>query len=121
MFVNGPSKCIRMEDLVNLQICISSYLASRIKDRHILLLGAIGVFDEEEHAYQLATEFSWILPTVVLCGGLVDILLIVFYMKFAHPWKDILSKEQAWKTDGEPKEVGQVSLIGFETLNRFSE
>ena len=48
-------------------------------------------------------------------------LLIVFYMKFAHPWKDILSKEQAWKTDGEPKEVGQVSLIGFKTLNKFSE
>ena len=92
-----------------------------MKDRHILLLGAIGVFDEEEHAYQLATEFSWILPTVVLCGGLVDILLIVLYMKFAHPWKDILSKEQAWKTDGEQKEVGQVLLIGFKTLNRFSD
>ena len=92
-----------------------------MKDRHILLLGAIGVFDEEEHAYQLATEFSWILPTVVLCGGLLDILLIVLYMKFAHPWKDILSNDQAWKTDGEPKEVSQVSLVGFETLNRFSE
>ena len=92
-----------------------------MKNRHELLLGAIGVFDEEEHAYQLATEFSWILPMVVLCGGLVDIPLIVLYMKFAHPWKDILCKEQAWKTDGEPKEVGQVSLVAFETFNRFSD
>ena len=92
-----------------------------MKDRHILLLGAIGVFKEEEHAYQLVEEFSWILPIVILCGGLVDILLIVLYMKFAHPWKGILSKDQAWKTDGESKEVGQVSLVRFESLNRFSE
>ena len=55
----------------------------------MLLLSAIGVFLQEENAYWLATELSWILPTIVLCGGIIDILLLVMYMK-NHPWKDIL-------------------------------
>ena len=71
-----------------------------MKERHELLLITIGgVFDEEEYAYWLVTEFSWILPTIVLCGGLLDLLLIGFYMNFAHPWKDILSSKQSLKDD----------------------
>ena len=64
-----------------------------MKARHELLLGAIGVFDEEEYAYLRITKFSWILPTIIISGGVIDLLLIVFYMKFAHPWKDILVGE----------------------------
>ena len=82
-----------------------------MKDRHKLLLEAIGgVFDEEEYAYDLVTELSWILPAVVLCGGLVDLILIVIYMKFAHPWKGILSEDKTSKTDVELNEVGQVTV-----------
>ena len=78
-----------------------------MKERHELLLGAIGVFKEEEDAYQLATKFTWILPVVILCGGLVDLALIVVYMKFAHPWKVILYKEKVSKTNMELNEVVQ--------------
>ena len=82
--------------------------------RHELLLGAIGgVYDEEEHAYHLATEFSWILPTIILCGGLIDLILIVLYMKFTHPWKEILCEDKASKSEEGAKKVDQVTLVGF--------
>ena len=64
-----------------------------MKTRHELLLASIGVFPEEEDAYWLATEMSWILPTIIVCGGLVDILLGVIYLK-NHPWKGILKSEK---------------------------
>ena len=67
-----------------------------------------GVFDEEEDAYLLVTKLSWILPTVILGGGLIDLLLIVFYMKFAHPWKDILVGENTSKNATTLKECDQV-------------
>ena len=61
-----------------------------MKDRHELLVGSIGVFPEEEDAYWRVIEFSWILPTIILGGGFIDLLLIIIYMK-THPWKEILS------------------------------
>ena len=79
-----------------------------MKNRHELLLGAIGVFEEEEQAYHVATQFSWILPTAILCGGILDLLLIVIYMKFTHPWKDILSEGKTLNSNEGPKEVSQV-------------
>ena len=80
-----------------------------MKDRHELLLEAIGgVFDEEEHAYHLASKFSWILPIVVLCGGFIDLIVIVVYMKFVHPWKAIISEVKVSKTDVELIEVVKV-------------
>ena len=33
---------------------------------------------------------SWILPLIVMIGSLVDTILVVVYMRLAHPWKDIL-------------------------------
>ena len=36
-------------------------------------------------------QLSWILPIVVITGALLDMLLVYVYMKFAHPWKYILS------------------------------
>ena len=83
--------------------------ASNVKARHQLLLEAIGgVFDEEDDAYLLVTKFSWILPTIILSGGLIDLLLIVFYMKFAHPWKDILVGENTSQNATALKECDQV-------------
>ena len=67
-----------------------------------------GVFDEEEDAYVLVTKFSWILPTIILCGGVIDLLLIIFYMKFAHPWKDILVGENTSQNATALKECDQV-------------
>ena len=75
---------------------VNIFTASNIKDRHELVSVAIpaGASEEEERAFWMATELSWIFPLVILGGGLIDILLIVVYMKVCHPWKDILSDEK---------------------------
>ena len=88
--------------------------------RHKLLLETIeGVFDEEKYAYTLATGFSWILPTVIICGGLLDLILIIIYMKFAHPWKDILSQEKLTQRDKDEKEVGIILFKKIDQLNKY--
>ena len=56
----------------------------------MLVKGAIGVFPEEEHAYWLVNKLSWILPLTIVLGAIFDVLLVYVYMRFAHPWKDIL-------------------------------
>ena len=55
-------------------------------------MGAIGVFPEEQKAYDLVMKLLWILPTVVFGGALVDAMFVAIYMNFAHPWVGILSK-----------------------------
>ena len=65
--------------------------AANIKARHELLEGAIGVLPEEEIAYKWVNQLSWILPVVIIIGAILDMLLVYVYMKFAHPWKYILS------------------------------
>ena len=80
-----------------------------MKARHNRLLETIGVvFDEEEYALWLVTDFSWILPIIILCGGLLDLLFIGFYMRFAHPWKEILYGEKMSEKDKEAKVNSQV-------------
>ena len=58
--------------------------------RHSLVKGAIGVFPEEEYAHWLVNTLSWSLPLMIVLGAIVDVLLVYIYMRFAHPWKDIL-------------------------------
>ena len=72
--------------------------------RHELLVQTIGVFEEEIDAYWLAKEFSWILPTIILSGGLMDMLIIGAFMRFLHPWKDILFGD----AESGPKEADHV-------------
>ena len=55
-------------------------------------MGAIGVFTEEQQAYDLVMNLSWILPTMVVIGALLDTFFVTVYMEFAHPWKDILAE-----------------------------
>ena len=54
----------------------------------------IGVFPEEQEAYDLVMNLSWILPTVVIVGALLDAFFVGIYMNFAHPWVGILSTEE---------------------------
>ena len=58
-------------------------------------MGAIGVFTEEQQAYDLVMNLSWILPTMVVIGALLDALFVTVYMEFAHPWKDILAEYES--------------------------
>ena len=64
--------------------------AWNIKIRHNLIKGAIGVFPEEELAFFKVTTFSWVLPLTLVIGSFIDAFLVVIYVRFAHPWKDIL-------------------------------
>ena len=81
-----------------------------MKARHELLLRTIrtiGVFDEETDAYQFATQFLWILPTIVICGGLFDVMIAVLYMRTLHPWKQILFGETELGPDVESRALLQ--------------
>ena len=63
--------------------------------RHELLQGAIGTFPEEDYAYWLVTTLMWALPLTTLLASVVDVGLIFTYMKKAHPWKGLLTDEEA--------------------------
>ena len=77
--------------------------AYNVNVRHVLIKGAIGVFPEEEYAYWLVNKLSWILPLTIVCAAIVDVFLVSIYMRFAHPWKDILfykdKKSKTQKTE----------------------
>ena len=68
--------------------------AQNVIARHNLLEGAIGTFEEEKQAYWIVTLLMWLLPTIVVAGAAIDAMLVIVYMKYAHPWKGILAKEQ---------------------------
>ena len=68
--------------------------AQNVIARHNLLEGAIGTFKEEKEAYWIVTLLMWLLPTIVVAGAATDGMLVIVYMKYAHPWKGILAKEQ---------------------------
>ena len=76
--------------------------ATHVKARHKLLDGAIGVFPEEKKAYETISMLSWILPLIVIIGSLVDTMLVVVFMKLAHPWKDILFGQMEQTEDTQP-------------------
>ena len=67
--------------------------AANVRSRHELLLESIGVFKKEAEAYELVTTLSWALPTAVVLGGAVDCLFSYLYMRFFHPWQEILFYE----------------------------
>ena len=77
-----------------------------VEARNDILVGAIGVFPEEETAYWKVKNLTWILPTVVIIGSLIDALLAIVYMRFAHPWKHILYGHDMHEKNLEEGEYG---------------
>ena len=65
-----------------------------MKARHNLLEGTIGTFKEEKEAYWIVTLLMWLLPTIVVAGAAIDAMLVIAYLKYAHPWKGILDEEK---------------------------
>ena len=62
-------------------------------------------FEAEADALDLLTLLSWKMPLMVFSASLLDILLMVLYQKWLHPWRMILAKVSAlqplpdsWKT-----------------------
>ena len=59
-------------------------------------------------------KLSWILPLIIIFGAIVDALLVYIYMRFAHPWKDILF----YKDETSEKEENEIVDQGREKQER---
>ena len=70
----------------------------------MLLQKVIGVFPEEEQAYEKISMLSWLLPLTVVIGSLIDTILVAVFMKLAHPWKDILFGQMEQTEETQPIE-----------------
>ena len=64
--------------------------ASKIQARHELIVSTIGAFEEEEKAFELMSRLIWQLPLFMAVTALLDLLLVVVYMNWLHPWRGIL-------------------------------
>ena len=77
----------------------------------MLVKGAIGVFPEEEYAYWMLNKLSWVLPLAIVSGAIIDAFLVYIYMRFAHPWKDILFYKDKTSQMEENEIVDQISTV----------
>ena len=62
------------------------------------------MFSQEEQAYEKISMLSWILPLIIMIGALTDTILVVIYMKLAHPWQDILFSHMKMTEEAQPFE-----------------
>ena len=86
----------------------------KIQERHNLIRPAIGVHPREQESYDLATSLLHALPSVVVVSAIFDQLLVVVYMKWFHPWKDILNNSTG-KMNEENKQLN-IAAAMQETL-----
>ena len=70
------------------------FLGSRIIERHEIIQPAIGCFPEEEEAYTLAKKLIVALPSAVIFAAALDLVLVVSYMKWIHPWCKIVGAKE---------------------------
>ena len=64
--------------------------ASKIQARHELIVVTIGAFEEEKMAFDLMSRLIWQLPLFMAITALLDLILVVVYMNWLHPWRGIL-------------------------------
>ena len=70
-------------------------------------------------AYEKISMLSWVLPLIVIIGSLVDTILVVVYMKLAHPWKDILFGQMKETEEAKPIESTDIQDMQLEIQVRF--
>ena len=59
---------------------------------------------------------SWILPLTAIIGYLVDTILVVVFMRLAHPWKEILFGQIIGEGNEKTIEVEQVGDKNDKTI-----
>ena len=64
--------------------------ASKIQARHEFVVAHIGSIEEEKNAFDLMSRLIWQLPLFIVVTALLDLLLVLVYMKLLHPWRAIL-------------------------------
>merc|ERR1712037_457235 len=67
--------------------------ASKVSERHSVLVLNIGTFAEEDEAYELLNNLNVCRPLVVIVTCILDALLAIVYLKWLHPWKILLQEE----------------------------
>ena len=73
-----------------MKLSISSHFAgTRVQERHRTLSRAIGYFQEEQDAYEMVSRLMWALPLTITCAALLDMAMMVIYMKCIHPWRKL--------------------------------
>ena len=77
-------------------------LGYEIEARHTIILPAIGAFMEEKQAMALVFWSRWVLPFILILASLADLFLMVTFMKWIHPLKEILDKEVRSQASGKP-------------------
>ena len=65
----------------------------------------------------MISMLSWVLPLIATIGSLVDTILVMVYMKLAHPWKDILFGQMK---EIQPIESQDIQDMQSEIQVRFS-
>ena len=73
-------------------ICLSLFFirkAHQIRSRHEDLEEAIQTSEEEKYAFWLVTLLAWLLPTLVIVGGLLDGLFVFILWKEKQPKKQV--------------------------------
>merc|ERR1719464_488978 len=87
-----------LQVISNLILLVPFFVAAhQIRSRHEDLEKAIETSEEEKYAYWLVTLLAWLLPTLVIVGGLLD-GLFVFIL-----WKEKQPKEQVDERKAEEK------------------
>ena len=71
---------------------MNSSSASKVSERHSVLVNNIGTFEEEDEAHELLNSLSTSLPFVVMVIWVLDALLAAVYLKWLHPWKILLQE-----------------------------
>ena len=71
---------------------MNSFSASKVRERHSVLVLNIGSFAEEDEAHELLNSLSTSLPIVVMVIWILDALLAAVYLKWLHPWKILLQE-----------------------------
>ena len=72
----------------------SYFLGLNIIARHEIIVPAIGAFQDEENAYQLAKMFLWLPTLMVTLASISDFCLFLLYNRLGHPWKDLLLEDE---------------------------
>ena len=76
---------------------MNSSSASKVTERHLVLVANIGTFAEEDEAYQLLNRLSISLPIVAMVTWVLDALLGVVYLKWFHPWRILLQEVSSFR------------------------
>ena len=61
--------------------------------RHETIQASIGYFPEEGQAYSVVKTLIFVLPTAVVYTTVTDIVLVISYMKWIHPWRKIIQQK----------------------------